>query len=241
MYENDDAMEIDSENMELPTQGKTPSKMSDLALSSDSSSRGVDTPNESSDVADLLRSEIPLTAIEQNAPRDYIRIAVVFPYNRQDSIAGLQVFNIKRSISQTFAKTLLHWPFLAGRFETSSEDPTKLRLFYTPGAEHHSEQLQCREPDLKEDRKVHHLSIEDCDRSRFASENEPEPGDEFSPVTVKVTFCNGLLILGFAFSAILFDGEFIHNFLEKFSTSSHSPKFYPPQGSSIAKARDVCI
>lgn len=198
-------------------------------------------------------ANIPLTPIEQNAPRRYERIAMIFPLDMAQWTQSQEQFgHLLQNCLNAFFVPLARWPFLAGTFFPSSRRPELTRLLYhrvfQPRAHFHL--VKFRHPTKPPPRDRLKASIEtytaldnegrvtweeervslgdkfrfstddideDCFRWQVDPADEPsEDPPEFQPVSLCVSVENGLLILGFEFSKLIFDMDSIRNFIEVF-------------------------
>ncbi|KAK7408016.1 hypothetical protein QQX98_009839 [Neonectria punicea] len=183
-----------------------------------------------------LEFTLQLSPLEQTAPRRYIRIAMAFPWNQQTGILEGQLIDVHRSVCEALFKTIEHWPFLGGVFCPSHHDPTKLMLRYP---EHISRQLLSRLVRIQPPavggtvypNGDYNLSMSNFGKDRFVWDVDPRDddrnGDWFPPVTIKISFVDGTVVLGFAFSENLFDGESIKNVLNQFAAHSNYLYFRP--------------
>ncbi|KPM34634.1 hypothetical protein AK830_g11936 [Neonectria ditissima] len=177
-----------------------------------------------------LEFTLELSSLEQSAPRRYIRMALVLPWNQQDGILQGQLDEVHRTVCDALAKTIQHWPFLGGVFRPSTEDSSMLMLKYP---RHMSQQLLTRLVEIQGPvpgelvcrNGDYNLSMKNFGRDRFVWDADPEDEDPtrvwFPPVTIKISFVDGTVVLGFAFSENIFDGEFIKNFFAQFVANAN--------------------
>ncbi|KAF4950378.1 hypothetical protein FSARC_13212 [Fusarium sarcochroum] len=167
---------------------------------------------------------LKLTPIEKNARRDYIRISMALSCP-QVSYLEIQRSLLYSEVSKAFVATIYHWPFLAGLFKvltTDTEDelvllypkisrPDNISRVFTmdPTAPRPGDKL---DPDL-----IYTLPMEYFAKRNSALPNHnPTQDGPLSPVALRLRVVGGLLTLSFAFSELIFDAQFIHNFFREF-------------------------
>ncbi|KAF4982371.1 hypothetical protein FZEAL_1990 [Fusarium zealandicum] len=176
---------------------------------------------------------LELTSIEQNARRDYIRIALVVPctsfYFDDDEMY--------KKIFGAFSRTIEHYPFLAGCFVVSDTDANKkLALVYPQVVTDELIATRFTMPRPSQDTKptcdqVCDLSMDPFSKALFPLNDhgpDPEDGKTF-PVALRVSVVEGMLVLGFAFSEAIFDGLFIHNFFREYLSNTYFSLQKKPQ------------
>ena len=156
----------------------------------------------------------------------------------------------KDRISKAFFNTVDRWPVLAGFCTPVSGEPDKLDLVYGAsgavrdgrpdllqfkqlGGDIKAEQYESSRPlrwdthdeVLAQVEASHEESIamlrDLFGKHYFISKEDPEPGQPFSPVTLKATFVgHSALVLGFAFNEVMFDSESIRSFIGLFQTNT---------------------
>lgn len=176
--------------------------------------------------ADILGLTLELSPLEQSAPRRYIRIAMMLPWTQHESFLRMQLQEVHKFVGEAFFKTLQNWPFLGGCFCPSNQDPTKLKLRYPEALDQRelARLVQIQEPTEKDAifrGNFYRLPMKSFGKERFVWEDDPEHGDWFPPVTVKISFVDSAIVLGFAFSEVIFDGEFLQNFFTQFTRNTH--------------------
>ncbi|KAM0348049.1 hypothetical protein ACHAPU_004552 [Fusarium lateritium] len=166
-----------------------------------------------------------LTPIEKNAKRDYIRIMMIMPCP-QHSYSWVQLKKISQEVYQAYRKTIGIWPFLAGRFRIVKGDnggePKHVLAYARPLRESLvRSQVSVLEPTTGGVAPPF-LDIYGLPSSQYAStlaalrDHDPETTTPFPPIALKMALVKGVLVLSFAFSNIIFDGEFITNFFREF-------------------------
>ncbi|KAL6402195.1 trichothecene 3-o-acetyltransferase [Ilyonectria robusta] len=175
---------------------------------------------------DVLGLTLELSPLEQSAPRRYIRIAMMLPWTQHESFLGMQLREVHKFVGEAFYKTLQNWPFLGGCFCPSNRDPTKLQLRYPETLDQRelARLVRIQEPAEKDAifrGNFYRLPMKNFGKERFVWENDPGHGDWFPPVTVKISFVDSAIVLGFAFSEVIFDGEFLQNFFTQFTRNTH--------------------
>ncbi|KAF5025979.1 hypothetical protein F66182_1947 [Fusarium sp. NRRL 66182] len=163
-----------------------------------------------------------LTPIEKNAKRDYIRISMVFPCPIV-SYPDLQESELRREVWNAFSKALLHWPFLAGSFKNVATDAGAWLTLVYPSVVNKDDiySRYSMSPIPRVPRKAHHpiytmpLELFRRDNSALSNHN-PEQGAAFVPVALNTRLMEGVLVLSFAFSEVIFDAQSIHNFFREF-------------------------
>lgn len=231
-------------------------------------------------------ANIPLTPLEQNAPRRYKRIAMVFPLDMTQWTHPPRQFNeILVLLLRAFFVPVARWPFLAGKFVRSTQTPSELRLRYPRvlDIDHHKHLIQFQMPpwlstehkfhramssndkgkgkataadlgslrpikeaparvymyfvkehekkELLEEERVakkkesYELSIANVGMGRFNFQHDPGDHAGFHPVALCVSVEDDELILGFEFSELIFDLEFIRNFLHLFLKGTVDPNW----------------
>lgn len=176
---------------------------------------------------------LPLSPLEQLSPRRYTRLALAIGWNRSDPVASKQVEDIEKCLADVMLKTMQNWPFLGGNFRPMSDGSSKVELAYPPILTPVSLDRKFEVFQLFADSRAtqeYRVNQTIFTRRLFARETDPLPGGEFPPVALRVTFIGAVLVLGFAFSRVIFDGEFIHNFIVQFARNTRSPNLYPPRG-----------
>lgn len=188
----------------------------------DESSSQVASSSESSDDVKLGPLEMKLTALEQNAPRRYINIAMAFSCHRWEGLEIIYYADIKCQVTKAFINTLDHWPFLAGCFRRSDTEPGKLIIKYQQNIDKRAAQnlVEFKAPERGVDhayKEVYALPMAEIGKERFPfAESEDDGLDPILPVALTISFVNNVLVLGFAFSETLFDAEFIQLFFKEF-------------------------
>lgn len=180
---------------------------------------------------------LELTTIEKNAKRDYIRIMMIIPC-RVHSYATAQMLATGNEILQAFRKTIALWPFLAGEFKvikTSNDLDSEVVLTYRREFDWSSIRslVTYAVPIERVARPYSH--IYKIPSRKYPSiltalrDHDPERANSFAPIALRLTLENGLLFMSFAFSNIIFDGEFITNFFREFLNFSMQTGHTPSQ------------
>ncbi|KAJ4255429.1 hypothetical protein NW762_009424 [Fusarium torreyae] len=167
---------------------------------------------------------LKLTPIEKNARRDYIRIAMILLYP-QTSYLRIQVSTLGHEIHQAFTSTIRHWPFLAGWFKTVTTDAEPEWALVYPrivrpddfSRAFATDEVTVRLGNTLKSHMIYKLRL-NCftkENSALPTHNPDQHGPGM-PVALRVKLGNGLLILNFAFSELMFDAQFIHNFFREF-------------------------
>ncbi|KAF4450847.1 hypothetical protein F53441_6070 [Fusarium austroafricanum] len=174
---------------------------------------------------------LELTPIEKNAKRDYIRISMVLP-SRQYRQSADQVDTVNEEVRQTLFKTIRVWPFLAGQFEVIPVDSdgdnseSRLALVYP---KHFTQEdiaalVTTDKPALRQS--PPNFRVYDMFPIAFSKgfsafpTHDPQQAVTFKPLGLRIALRSGALIFNFAFSDVIFDGQFIQNFFRKFFYSS---------------------
>ncbi|KAF7544031.1 hypothetical protein G7Z17_g10277 [Cylindrodendrum hubeiense] len=181
---------------------------------------------------DILNLTLELSPLEQSAPRRYIRIAMALPWAQHDNFLSMQLEEVRKFIGEAFFKTLQHWPFLGGCFYPSTRDASKLKLRYPENLDRRelTRLVRIQAPDESNTiirGNLYRLEMETFGKERFVWEDDPEYGDWFPPVTVKISFVDSVIVLGFAFSEVIFDGEFLQNFFRQFTRNTYGANDKP--------------
>ncbi|KAJ3518916.1 hypothetical protein NM208_g14333 [Fusarium decemcellulare] len=187
------------------------------------------TSNAGSHELDSSAQTLKLTVIEQNAPRDYIRIAMAFPCPRTPYFEH-QFQEIYDAVLRAFCRTVEHWPFLAGRFKVSDTAfDEKITLVYPKVVDKQSltHLLTMVEPPsngmpkaAREEMYTARLGI--FKKERFSMKHHgPENHEPSPPVKITISLAGGMLVLGFSLSEVIFDALSIQNFFRKFLESTN--------------------
>lgn len=163
-----------------------------------------------------------LTPIENNMPRDYIDIAVAFPCPRV-SYFEVQRLETERETFGAFYQALQRWPFLAGTIKVvKGAEGDRLTLVHLRGLTRDivSRLYKIQPPvgDHCEAITSPHDAPLTCYRSDcfFDHDQDVDNADGFPPVTLQINFKDGMLVLGFSLSRVMFDGLAINNFLRQY-------------------------
>ncbi|KAI2472054.1 hypothetical protein F4781DRAFT_48055 [Annulohypoxylon bovei var. microspora] len=186
-----------------------------------------DNPDLHSEDPQDLKCIHPLTAVDQSAPREYIRWMYIFDFIDTSDDAVLRAVS---SIAQGLEYTLQHYPFLSGKVKVSSvfdaESPVQLRYGDT------ADSRKVRDEIFKW--KVYEDDIGDyeilCDRWMPVSQWKPEDFcvtplnpdlSKWQPAfTLQANFLkSGGLVLCLAFHHSIADDWSITNFLIKFASN----------------------
>ncbi|KAL2166789.1 hypothetical protein VTG60DRAFT_2142 [Thermothelomyces hinnuleus] len=184
-------------------------------------------PDKEAWVASLTET-MPLTALDYTAPQNYIMRCFIFPFpGTLDSEREVAVAYLRGKL----ARVLSYLPFLAGQIIHTREDEQP-RLVYPGNGTHSNLELF---PDEVFDHQV-------VDRSEFPwsfdelsalgvpahtmikslfwllPKTAPGPGDACHPVTLRASFIDGGLILGFSMHHGVMDGGGTVEFLKLFAT-----------------------
>ncbi|KAL2677036.1 hypothetical protein Neosp_010803 [[Neocosmospora] mangrovei] len=189
-------------------------------LKSDDDDENTDDTN--SHITDPEVISMDLTPIENNMPRDYIDIAVAFPCPCVSYFA-VQRIETERETFRAFYQALQRWPFLAGTIKVvKGEHGDKLTLVHSRGLTRdivkRLYKLQFPSDDSCTEAIVSpHDAPLNCFRSDcFFDHDQAVDADGFPPVTLQINFKNGMLVLGFSLSRVLFDGLAVNNFLRQY-------------------------
>jgi hypothetical protein len=184
---------------------------------------------------DGLEGTMPLTPLDYTAPQNYIMRAWGFRFSSDVQDRGRAVVYLKDRLHETFR----HLPYLGGQFIHASEGELP-RLVYPSNNQLSNLDMFPNEV----------FSSQDLDGSMFywtfdeilelgipaacmdkhllwlLPIRDPGPGDACHPVTLRVSFFKGGLILGFAFYHAIMDGvattDFMNSFAGALSPPAHS-------------------
>ncbi|KAJ4327591.1 hypothetical protein N0V84_001980 [Fusarium piperis] len=163
-----------------------------------------------------------LTPIENNMPQDYIDIAVAFPCPRV-SYFEVQRLETERETFRAFYQALQRWPFLAGNIKVvKGAGGDRLTLLHSRGLTRDivSRLYKIQTPSRDHCEAI--VSPHDAPMTSYRSDcffhHDQDVGnaDGFPPVTLQINFKDGMLVLGFSLSRVLFDGLAINNFLRQY-------------------------
>ncbi|KAF9871437.1 hypothetical protein CkaCkLH20_11084 [Colletotrichum karsti] len=186
----------------------------------------VNTEGESDTMGLLSENLLPLSPLDQIAPRIYVR--TIFAFNLDDDHDSLDTRN---HIAECFRRALIRWPFLAGQIRPAADDEKRLELSYNLD---HRALDPARRPDLFNCQYLEELggytfgelivlsmppSAMDKDKLSH-SPNHPKPGESCPPVTLRITEMEGGLFLCFSTHHGIMDGCFIKTFLDYFANST---------------------
>ncbi|KAM0434131.1 hypothetical protein ACHAPT_004076 [Fusarium lateritium] len=212
-------------NSPLDADGSSLDYLGSGSKSDDGDGNADDTGSHNSDPEVI---SLDLTPIENNMPRDYIDIAVTFACPRVSYIEA-QLFETERETFRAFYQTLQRWPFLAGSFKVVKGDKgEKLTLVHAKGLTRTivSRLFKVQQPSgdpceaLISPVEAHLTEYtSDC---FFEHDQDVDNANNFPPVTLQINFKEGLLVLGFSLSRVIFDGMAINNFLRQYLRNTGS-------------------
>ncbi|KIL91454.1 trichothecene 3-o-acetyltransferase [Fusarium avenaceum] len=180
---------------------------------------------------------LELTPIEKNAKRDYIRIMMIIPC-RVHSYATAQMLTTGNEMLQAFRKTIALWPFLAGEFKViknGNDQDSEVVLTYRREFDWPSIRSLVTYADPIERVARPYSHIYNIPSKKYPlvltalRDHDPEHANSFAPIALRLTLENGLFFMSFAFSNIIFDGEFITNFFREFLNFSMQTGYTPSQ------------
>jgi hypothetical protein len=181
---------------------------------------------------DGLEGTMPLTTLDYTAPQNYVMRAWGFRFSSDVQDRGRAVVYLKDRLHETFR----HLPYLGGQFIHASEGELP-RLVYPSNNQLSNLDMFPNEV----------FSSQDLDGSMFywtfdeilelgipascmdkhllwlLPTRDPEPGDACHPVTLRVSFFKGGLILGFAFHRAIMDGVATTDFMNYFAGALSPP------------------
>ncbi|KAI8714579.1 hypothetical protein NCS52_01178000 [Fusarium sp. LHS14.1] len=202
--------------------GAAGSPWEDIGPDLESNDGDENTDDTNSHITDPEVISMDLTPIENNMPRDYIDIAVAFPCPCVSYFA-VQRIETERETFRAFYQALQRWPFLAGTIKVvKGEHGDKLTLVHSRGLTRdivkRLYKLRFPSDDSCNEAIVSpHDAPLNCFRSDcFFDHRQVVDADGFPPVTLQINFKDGMLVLGFSLSRVLFDGLAINNFLRQY-------------------------
>ncbi|CAM1508127.1 Fc.00g049750.m01.CDS01 [Cosmosporella sp. VM-42] len=192
-------------------------------------------PKESKSFNPSRTWNLPLTTIEQNAPRQRRRIAMLMRYTTAEPgptamfLQKLHLQETQTAVKKAFFRTLEHWPFLRGTFRQREKEPNLLILQYPErlrpweqealflgiqnlGAADHEDNLMVSGCS-RELKSLLDIPLHKTKRFPFLEQKDDKP---FSPISLGLDIIQDVLVLAFEFSEVIFDLGFIENFLNRF-------------------------